>query len=80
MDALARDDAPLTATLRRLEQRFGLTRDELRACLLELAYAGWITVHIQPFGRVTVRLEREVDGAPPVTMAGRRSVPRAWRL
>jgi hypothetical protein len=58
MDALASDGAPLTASLRRLEKRFGLAQDELRACLLELAYAGWITIHIQPFGRVTIQLEQ----------------------
>ena len=79
LEALAGDDAPVTATLDRLEQRFGLAHGELRACLLELAYAGWITIRIQPFGRLTIQLEQG-DGAEPVTVAGCRSVPRAWRL
>ena len=79
LEALAEDDAPLTATLERPEKRFGLAQDELRACLLELAYAGWITIHIQPFGRVTIQLEQG-DGAKPVTVAGCRSVPRTWQL
>src|SRR5919107_357025 len=79
MDVLVEDDAPLTATLRRLEKRFGLTQDELRACLPELAYAGWITIHIQPFGRVTIQLEQGGDDARPVTVTGCRSVPQSWR-
>jgi hypothetical protein len=79
LEELAEGDAPLTATLDRLEKRFGLTQDELRICLLELAYAGWITIHIQPFGRVTIQLEQG-DGTRPVTVAGNRSVPQVWRL
>ena len=80
LEELAGADAPLTGTLDRLEKRFGLTQDELRACLLELAYAGWITIHIRPFGRVTIHLVHEGTDAPPVTVAGMRSVPAAWRL
>ena len=79
LEELAGDDAPLTATLDRFEKRFGFAQDDLRTCLLELAYAGWITIHIQPFGRVTIRLEQG-DGAEPVTVSGYRSIPRAWRL
>ena len=75
LEALAGDDEPLTGTLDRFEQRFGLAHEELRACLLEMAYAGWITVRIQPFGRVTIELQREGADGPPVTVVGVRSVP-----
>ena len=80
LEALAGDEAPLTGTLERLEKRFGLAQDELRACLLELAYAGWITIHIQPFGRVTIRLETQGASVEPVTVARHRSAPRTWRV
>ena len=79
LEALAGGDAPLTAPLDRLERRLGLAHEELRACLLELAYAGWITIRVQPFGRVTIQLEQERAGAQPVTVAGVRSVPAARR-
>jgi hypothetical protein len=79
MEALAEDEAPLTGMLARLGHQFKLAPDELRTCLLELACAGWITVLIQPFGRLTIQLARE-EGAHPVTMAGCRSVPDVWRL
>ena len=79
LEALAGGDAPLTAPLDRLERRFGLAHEELRACLLELAYARWITIRVQPFGRVTIQLEQEGVGAQPVTVAGVRSGPAAWR-
>jgi hypothetical protein len=79
LELLAEDDAPLTGTLQRLSRQFQLDPDDLRNCLLELAYAGWITIHVQPFGRVTIQLEQG-DGAKPVTVAGCRSVPQAWRL
>ena len=78
LEVLASGDAPVTGTLDRLERRFGLAQEELRACLLELAYAGWITIHVQPFGRVTLQLEQDDPGGPPVTAVGVRSVPAAW--
>jgi hypothetical protein len=80
LEALTEDDNGLTGTLGRLGKQFELTPDDLRSCLLELAYAGWITIHIQPFGRVTIQVERESQNARPVTAAGCRSVPDAWRL
>lgn len=66
------------ALLDRLERRFGLAHEELRARLLVLAYAGWITIRVQPSGRVTIHLEQEGVGAQPVTVAGVSSVA-AWR-
>jgi hypothetical protein len=80
LEALAEDDDGLTGTLARLSKQFGLSPDDLRTYLLELAYAGWITIHIQPFGRLTIQLEQQGQDARPVTVAGCRSVPDAWRL
>src|SRR5687767_9652337 len=81
LEALSDEHALLTGTLRRLGRQFGLTDEELRACLRELARAGWVAVQTLPFGRLTVRLERRSHEAPPpVTGERRRSVPDAWRL
>jgi DNA-binding transcriptional regulator PaaX len=81
LEALAADDAILTGTLARIGQQFGLTTDDLRACLRELVRARWIAVQTQPFGRLTVRLERRSDGAASSQMAERRRTsPDAWRL
>jgi DNA-binding transcriptional regulator PaaX len=81
LEALAGDDAVLIGTLERLGRQFGLAPDDLRASLRELVRAGWVAVQTQPFGRVTIRLERRSHEAPPpVTGERRRSVPDAWRL
>jgi len=79
METLAEDDAPLTGTLGRLGRRLELPPDELRACLRELARAGWIQILIQPFGRLTIRVAYEPE-TPPVRVVGCRSVPAAWQL
>ncbi len=80
LEALPDDDAVLSGTLNRLGRRFGLAPDELRACLRELVRTGWIAVQTQPFGRLTVRLERRSREHRPVTVERRRGVPDAWRL
>src|SRR5690348_12555519 len=79
MEALAEDGAVLTGSIDSLGRRFGLFPNGLRACLLELARAGWISILIQPFGRITVQIAYE-PGGQPVRVAGYRSVPAAWRL
>src|SRR5690349_16327531 len=79
METLAEADEGLTGTPERLGDRFGLTSGELQACLLELAYAGWIAIRIEPFGRLTIRLAHE-GVTEPVTAVPGRSVPAAWRL
>src|SRR6188474_1511973 len=80
LEALGGDDTVLTGTLERLGRQFGLTADELRACLRELLRAGWVAVQTQPFGRLTIRLERRSSPAQPVTSERRRGVPDAWQL
>src|SRR5687767_9016970 len=80
LEALAGDDDGLTGTLDRLGRQFGLAPDELRACLRELMRVGWVAVHTQPFGRLTIRLERRSHDAQPVSVERRRGVPDAWRL
>lgn len=77
LEALVDDDTVLTGTLDRLGRRFGLTPDELRACLRGLVRAGWIAVQTQPFGRLTVRLERRSREPQAVTVERRRGVPDA---
>src|SRR4051794_36219448 len=78
LETLAEDGVVLTGTLGRLGKQFGLAPDELRGCLLELAYAGWITILIQPFERLTIQVKQE-DDTQPVVMTGCRSVPSTWR-
>ena len=80
LEVLAGDDVVLAGTLQRLGQRLGLGPEELRAALRELARAGWIAVQTQPFGRLTVRLERRSRDDHAPRMERRRSVPDAWRL
>ena len=80
LEALGDEEAVLTGTLDRLGREFGLTEDDLRACLRELVRAGWVAVQTQPFGRLTVRLERRSREPRPVTVERRRGVPDAWRL
>ena len=80
LEALTDEDTVLAGTLDRLGRQFGLTSDELRACLREMVRAGWIAVQTQPFGRLTVRLERRSRDARPVTVERRRGVPDAWQL
>jgi hypothetical protein len=80
LEALAGGDV-LTGTLERLGRRFELAPDDLRTGLRELVRAGWVVVQTQPFGRLTVRIERRSHlAAPPPT--GDRRGPRAdaWEL
>jgi hypothetical protein len=80
LEALSDEDTVLVGTLNRLGRQFGLAPDDLRACLRELVRAGWVAVQTQPFGRLTVRLERRSRDSQPVTVERRRGVPDAWRL
>ena len=80
LEALTDEDTVLAGTLDRLGRRFGLTADELRACMREMVRAGWVAVQTQPFGRLTVRLERRSHEPRPVTVERRRGMPDAWRL
>jgi len=80
LEALSDEDTVLTGTLDRLGREFGLSEPDLRACLRALVRAGWIAIQTQPFGRLTVRLERRSREPEAVTMERRRGVPDAWRL
>ena len=80
LEALVANDAILTGTLTRLGQQFGLTADDLRACLRELVRVRWIAVQTQPFGRLTIRLERRSHPTQAVPNERRRSAPNAWEL
>ena len=40
----------------------------IQICLLELAYAGWITVEHQRLGHLTIRLEQQTRGPRPVPL------------
>ena len=77
LEALA-DGEAITGTLKRLGRQFGLTPDELQACLLELTHAGWIVVQTQPFGRLSVRLERRSSVSQSVALDRRRPVTNFW--
>jgi|GEM_PF-6501412 len=65
LEAVADDEATLAGTLDSLGHRFGITDDDVRTCLRELAEAGWLAVQRQPFGQLTIRLERRVSEEPP---------------
>lgn len=80
LEALAGDDVVLVGTLERLGRRFGLTPEELRGCLRELVRVGWVAVQTQPFGRLSVRLERRSPNLQQVVTERRRGVQDAWRL
>jgi len=82
LEELAGSDAVLAGTLHSLGRRFDLTPDDLRTCLRELAQAGWLAVQTQPFGRLTIRLERRVATEPPLGAAveRRRQPKNAWHL
>ena len=79
MEALA-EGKVLSGTLERLGGQFAMPPNELRACLRELAHAGWIAVQTQPFGLVTVRLERRSGQRRPVAVERRRGRHDAWYL
>jgi hypothetical protein len=82
LESLAGDDTVLIGTLARLGKQFKLSPDDLRACLRELTRVRWIAVQTQPFGRLTIRLERRAHPEASVIGVGerRRSLPDAWRL
>lgn len=79
MEALAEGQV-LNGTLEHLGGQFAMPPSEFRACLRELARAGWIVVQTQPFGLLTVRLERRSGELRPVPVERRRGASEAWYL
>lgn len=79
MEALAEGQV-LTGTLERLGGQFAMPPHEFRACLRELARAGWIVVQTEPFGRLTIRLERRSGAMRPVMVERRRPANEPWYL
>ncbi len=67
-------------TLHDLSRDVGLPSATLRACLRELVQVGWVAVQTQPFGRLTIRLERRTLGRRLVRYDRRHPVPDAWEL
>ncbi len=67
-------------TLQDLSRDVGLPSGTLRACLRELVQVGWVAVQTQPFGRLTIRLERRTLGRRPVRYHHRHPDPDAWEL
>jgi DNA-binding IclR family transcriptional regulator len=47
---------PIDTNLEGLAREVGLASEDLRACLRELAEAGWIAVEAEPDGRLRLRL------------------------
>ncbi|MFN8632422.1 MAG: hypothetical protein U0893_01105 [Chloroflexota bacterium] len=80
LEALADEDVVLAGTLERLSRKFQLSTDDFRQCLRDLVRAGWIAVQTQPFGRLTVRLERRSGADAPVFRERRQRGPNAWPL
>jgi hypothetical protein len=68
LEALTEDDAVLAGTLARLGERFGLPPQVVRACILELAHAGWITIQPHRLGNLTIRLNPEPGASRPVLL------------
>ena len=79
MEALA-DGKVLDGTLEGLGGQFELPPSEFRACLRELAHAGWIVVQMRPAGLLTVRLERRSGVVRPVAVDRRRASSEVWHL
>jgi len=79
MEALAEGQVQ-HGTLERLGEQLAMRPNELRACLRELAHAGWIAVQTEPFGLLTVRLERRSGAPRPVPVERRRPTSEAWCL
>jgi DNA-binding transcriptional regulator PaaX len=70
----------LDTSLDALAQEVGLSPDHLRACLRDMARAGWIAVQTQPVGRLTIRLELRIHAHRPVAVNRRSQEPNAWDL
>jgi hypothetical protein len=68
LEALAEDDVVLTGTLAHLGGQFGLPPQVVRACLLDLAYAGWITIEPQRLGHLTIRIDTRPREPRPVPL------------
>lgn len=63
-----------------LAQELGLTPADLVICLREIVQARWIAVRTEPFGRLTIRLERRTADSPDIGFERRRQMPDAWTL
>ena len=59
---------PSPATLGHLADRFGLPSRVARLCILELAYAGWITIDAPQHGDLTIRLNPEPQDPRPAQL------------
>jgi DNA-binding transcriptional regulator PaaX len=72
----------LETTLDELVREIGLTSEDVRACLRELVQVGWLAVQTQPFGRLTIRLERRTARAHmrEASRERRHPNPNAWPL
>jgi DNA-binding IclR family transcriptional regulator len=73
---------PLNTPLDELTREIGLTSEDVRACLRELVQVGWLAVQTQPFGRLTIRLERRTAHADmrEASQEHRHPKPNAWPL
>jgi len=71
----------LLGTPEELARQLGVRSDNLRIALHELQRVSWIVVHVQPAGRLAVRLERRSPERQPAIGIERRGVqPPVWTI
>ena len=71
----------LHGTPEELARQLGVRPDDLRIALHELQRVSWIVAHVQPTGRLAVRLERRSPERRPTIATERRGVqPPVWTI
>ena len=71
----------LLGTPEELARQLGVRTDNLRIALHELQRVSWIVVHVQPTGRLSVRLERRTpEGRRAIAVERRGAQPPVWTL
>ena len=70
----------LTGTLDGLADQLKLPKDDVRACIRQLARERLISIQTQPGGYLTIRVERRSPGVFRATRDRRRYRAETWRF
>ena len=80
LEAVA-SESVLLGTPEELARQLGVRADDFRIALRELQRVSWIVAHLQPAGRLAVRLERRSAERQRTTAIERRGTqPPVWTL
>jgi hypothetical protein len=79
MAALTSEEV-VSGTLDDLAARLGVSADDLRTCLRDLADRRLIAIQTQPGGYLTIRVERRSEGSLRSHRDRRRVRDQDWRL